>query len=508
MEDDSMSQNKRENRVRVWLIRTALALLCLYLLLLIPDSEPELPDRSAREPFLWDRDAYWSGLETQFASVRTAACDTLGPQVDSILAICTDILDRVHVDSLAPEAPLFLTLESTLFDLSVYIPACPHKATSYATLLARLRYEIKRASQRWDMDATVTRHTMYRLLYGSRAAYEEVMLQLPASTLPVLLAGTEEPSACPSGELRDLTVHSGDILVSRGGAATSALIARGNDFPGNFSHVALVYVDEDTRRVHIVESHIEIGVAIATPEEYFKDKKLRVMVLRPRADLPQLLDDPLLPHRAAKEAYDRAQSEHIPYDFAMDFDHNDKLFCSEVAFAPYRNHGLTLWSGLSYISSSGLQSWLAAFGVRHFETHEPSDLEYDPQLRVVAEWRDPATLFLDHVDNAVVDVLLEGAERGNRLQYNRWLLPGVRVMKGWCWLLNRFGKAGPVPEGMSATSALRNTWFSAHHARIREELVGLAEDFREKTGFRPPYWTLVSLAREAEQSVLSGQSSR
>ena len=45
-------------------------------------------------------------------------------------------------------------------------------------------------------------------------------------------------------------------------------------------------------------------------------------------------------------------------------------------------------------------------------TLEPSDLEYDPQLTVVAEWHDPGTLFKDHLDNAVTDVLLEDANSG------------------------------------------------------------------------------------------------
>ena len=36
--------------------------------------------------------------------------------------------------------------------------------------------------------------------------------------------------------------------------------------------------------------------------------------------------------------------------------------------------------GISRISSPGVARWLAAFGVRRFETQEPSDLEYDPQL--------------------------------------------------------------------------------------------------------------------------------
>ena len=38
-------------------------------------------------------------------------------------------------------------------------------------------------------------------------------------------------------------------------------------------------------------------------------------------------------------------------------------------------------------------NWLSDFGVEHFITQMPADLEYDPQLSVVAEWRDPETLF-------------------------------------------------------------------------------------------------------------------
>jgi len=61
-----------------------------------------------------------------------------------------------------------------------------------------------------------------------------------------------------------------------------------------------------------------------------------------------------------------------------------------VASSVYGELGVRLWTGLSTISAAGLRRWLSAFGVRHFETQEPSDLEYDPQLVVVAEGRDAA----------------------------------------------------------------------------------------------------------------------
>jgi len=298
-----------------------------------------------------------------------------------------------------------------------------------------------------------------------------------------------------------VTVHSGDVLISRGGAATSALIARGNDFPGNFSHVALVHVDERNRAASVIEAHIERGVVISSVADYLADKKLRVMVLRLRGDLPRLVADPMLPHKAASLALQEAMARHISYDFEMNYRDHRQQFCSEVASAAYDRVGVRLWMGISRVSSRGVTSWLAAFGVKHFETQEPSDLEYDPQLRVVAEWRDPETLFQDHADNAVIDALLEDAEAGRGLDYPWLMLPGVRVAKGYSLVLNSLGRVGPVPEGMSATSALRHKAFSKRHAAIRARLLALADNFKKQNGYTPPYWELVNLARKAKVEV-------
>src|SRR5262249_30973296 len=160
--------------------------------------------------------------------------------------------------------------------------------------------------------------------------------------------------------------------------------------------------------------------------------------------------DPMFPHRAASDALRRVQMGHIPYDFAMDYEDAHEEFCSEVAYAAYAQHGLRLWRGLSTMSSRGLTRWLGAFGVRNFATLAPSDLEYDPQVRVVAEWRDPSTLFSDHLDNAVLDAMLEGAERGDRVDYHYDELPIARVLKSYSAVLNVFGGVGPIPEGMNA----------------------------------------------------------
>jgi hypothetical protein len=490
----------------------AVALLVIavaYSLLLIPESEPSLPSANLgvpqKQPFAWNQDLYWQSLEAKYRQLQQSGCRGIPNRTASELLEATRLLLKISRKKLGPDAPEFADLENRMFELGPLVSGCNVFTTQYIRFVTDMRDVVKRQSEHWDMSSDASRMTLYRLLYGGRTAIEEIMLQSPENSYPVLIKDTDAPSQTPAADVRNVRIHSGDILVSRGGAPTSALIARGNDYPGNFSHIALVYVDPGTHEANIVESHIERGVVVSTVEEYMKDKKLRIMLLRLRADLPQLVKDPMLPHKAAEFAYKRAKEGHIAYDFAMDYKDHSKLFCSEVASAAYEKFGVNLWAGISHISSPGLRKWLTAFGVTHFETQEPSDLEYDPQLVVVGEWRDQATLRKDHYDNAATEVMLEGAEKGDELRYQWYLLPMARIVKAYSVVMNLFGGIGPVPEGMSATAALRTQYYDKRHEAIAEQLSVKAEQFKAVHGYAPPYWELVKLARIAKEEVETGE---
>ena len=482
---------------RQWLWRGLLTLVALYGLLLIPEPSPPRPQGAGKQAFLWNRDKLWTELESRFRAARSLNDAERANSFSQALDQFHRALDPVADINLPPTSPAFDELETRLFELSPSAAAAPERLPDFLSATARLRQRVKWQSERWPMESTEARQRLYRLLYGSRAAVEEVLLQARESTNALELNHSYDHPGTPGVVVHGVKLHSGDILVSRGGAATSALIARGNDFPGNFSHIALVHVDETTHQTSVIESHIESGVGVRPIEDYLADTKLRILVLRFRGNLPQLVTDPLLPHEAASMALSNALARHIPYDFAMDHADPDKQFCSEVAAAAYHPLGLTLWMNLSHLSTPGVTSWLAALGVRNFESQEPSDLEYDPQLRIVAEWRDPQTLFQDHMDNAVVDAMLEGAERGDKLSYNLWLLPAVRLAKSWSVVLNCIGKVGPIPEGMSATTALRVKRLTADHATIKSSVREQADTFQSQQGYAPPYWELLRMARKA-----------
>ena len=460
--------------------------------------------RTGSAPFRWDNDALWQRLEERFVAAKESGCAARELEIGNGRARIGELLDDLGTSGSSPADRRWDGIEATLFEFAPLVAACPDGAAGYIEAFARIRSTLKGHSVQWDPNDRVVKERLYRMLYGGRAAVEEVLLQMDADEAAelVLMRGFDEPSESPTLEINGVSVHSGDILVSRGGYPTSALIARGSDFPGNFSHVGLVQINKNDQP-SIIEAHIDHGLSVATVPKYFSDRKMRVMLLRPRRDLPGIEENPLAPHIAASRALARAQNGHVPYDFEMDYTDPSELFCSEVASSAYDEFDITLWAGLSTISAPGLKRWLASFGVRHFETQEPSDLEYDPQLVVVAEWRNPVALYRDHVDNAVVDAMLEGAEAGDRLDYPFMMLPFARVAKGYSVLLNELSRVGPVPEGMSATAALRSRAYSRRHAELARAVLRDAAAFQDSTDYRAPYWKLVEFARAAVQAERS-----
>jgi hypothetical protein len=489
---------------RFWLIIAGL--IAAYLLLMIPGSEPAVPKAPENRTFAWNQDVRWQELEKLFVNAKKRGCPNIANAIDSNFACGKQLIDILNKATqagtrIAPDNTIFDNLERTTFETAALVGACPQRISQYLGYISALRIAVKRQSENWSINSPQARQRIYRLLYGARGAVEEVMLQAPNNAYQPLIPGVDEPSATPSATVLGVAIHSGDILISRGGVATSALIARGNDFPGNFSHVALVYVDSQTSLISVVESHIECGMTVSSLDNYLKDKKLRIMILRLRSDLPEMLKDPLLPHKAAKQALADFRAGHIAYDFAMDISESKKRFCSEIASAAYAPFGINLWAEKSSISSIGATRWLAMFGVKYFDTEAPSDLEYDPQIQVVAEWRDPETLYKDHIYNAVTDIMLEDADKGESIYYPIYMLPAIRMVKLYCIVLNQFGKVGPVPEGMDARAALRNKYFTKRHAQIADLTYQLAAQFKKDNGYTPPYWELIKLARRAKDQL-------
>lgn len=472
-----------------------------YGLLLIPDRAPPPLANPNRKPFSWNQDTRWDVLETRFNGARARGCARIAGPTDHALHRGESFVSIITARQRGPASTVYDSIEENLFELGTLVGACRERLPAYIRLVSATRAAVKRQSELWDVNASPTTDRLYRLLYGSRAALEEVMLEGANGSVPALVPGDDEKSQTPAAIVLGVTIHSGDILVSRAGDAVSALIAVGSDHPGVFSHVAIAYVEPKTSLAYVIESNSDRGVEIHTLEQYLQEVKLRVLVLRLRADLPALVADPMLPHEAATRILANARRRHIPYNFEMDDHEHGRMYCSQVLSSMFDEFHLKLWGGMSSISNPGVTAWLAALGVRNLKPEEPSDLEYNPRLHVVAEWRDPETLYSDHLDNVVTEALLNGAERGDRLDYSWYLLPLARLLKAYSGALNLFGRVGPIPEGMSATVGLRLLRYRTAHAAIKRRVIEGAALFQARRGYAAPEWELLRFARRAKAEL-------
>ena len=159
----------------------------LYLVLLIPFGEsryvPPAGEPSQRTAFAWNQDEYWSALEETYRTLKQGGCETAVPALASKFRNMQGMLDRVNRNGPGPQDSIFRQLEGLVFEIGPVVSACNTRVVDYIELIADMRTIIKKQSVDWDMNATAARTTLYRLLYGSRAAAEEVMLQSPAGTL-------------------------------------------------------------------------------------------------------------------------------------------------------------------------------------------------------------------------------------------------------------------------------------------------------------------------------------
>ena len=181
-------------------------------------------------------------------------------------------------------------------------------------------------------------------------------------------------------------LKSGDIILSRGNAFTSAAIASLGEFDTQFSHMSIVYRDKNNK-LWTVEAHIEVGSFVRPLEDHIADKNARTMIFR--------YEDEQTAHRAADFIFKKVKKAsdttgNILYDFGFNQEDADQLFCSEVI-----SHAYDVASGGSIqipLFRSELMNrkpeFVKMLGITASASFVPADIEVDPRFKLLAEWRD------------------------------------------------------------------------------------------------------------------------
>jgi len=209
--------------------------------------------------------------------------------------------------------------------------------------------------------------------------------------------------------------QSGDILLTRSSSFLSAIIARIGDEDGQFSHGAMIYVDKKGE-VQVIEALIHAGVVI-TPYEKWRERNhhSRALIFRH--------PDKKLAKNAAQKLYNDVQerwanNDPILYDFGMDDSNANQFFCSEIIQYAFHLAGETKLPTFSTsFKSFNHHTFVSDMTIKVDSAFSPGDLEIEPEINFVAEWRDYNRTSLTRIQDVVqTKIFYWMTEKGYYLQ--------------------------------------------------------------------------------------------
>lgn len=185
-------------------------------------------------------------------------------------------------------------------------------------------------------------------------------------------------------EILDFPFEDGDVVLGLGNSSVSALISQVTTPASRYSHAFLVR--KTAAGLVTLESLIETGVKEFSAEKLQKSSYNHLTVLRwsdeaTRADVA----------RRASIFASQAAEKRLKYDGEIDFDSDDRMFCTELVAKAYAHaSGMNpkeIVPEFSEIPLGGSFDFLKILGVTSSRVLSPGDLLTGDRFRVVAEFR-------------------------------------------------------------------------------------------------------------------------
>lgn len=288
------------------------------------------------------------------------------------------------------------------------LDSAPRIARSLFDLRVSLLERIKKFDTSVDLDKTC-RNSIFRALRYNRFI-EEMLIEwyLNKSGIVItreVLSG-KEPFLMISGNKTSYTPYSGDILAVRSRFFVSATIARISDEEAQFSHSALIHID-DKGQVWVLESLIEKGLVAVPWREWVKHEPVRVLVMRYK--------DRNTASQVASWLFDWVIWREnngigpVPYDFNMDFHDSGELSCSELvrfAYAEATRGKINIPKYPSSVKKLHNKKLFKDLGIKEFEIFSPSDYELDPNLTTIAEWKDYTRTYGTRIQDGILTSII------------------------------------------------------------------------------------------------------
>jgi hypothetical protein len=280
----------------------------------------------------------------------------------------------------------------------------------------------------------------------------------------------------------------GDILIARGTAVVSSLIARLGDEEGDFSHLAIVSEDVHGKK-YVVQSLIQTGTIITPLEEFLAETEGRVVLLRYKDQALAARAARVIIHRAAQAL---ARGAAIPYDYAVDSSERYYIYCAELMEYAFElaSHGRVrvprYRTSLRHLQGT---PFLHQVGIYVSDVTTPQDTELDPRFDIVAEYVNIPKIRSVRLQNAAVTAMLSWFVHGYELQPN----PSSEVIVHLLVAAIRMGLLGNKFTQHHVPEQAVLTWYKSNTVvnLLNQVFTQIDAQFSRRHGYAPTFRELL-----------------
>lgn len=193
-------------------------------------------------------------------------------------------------------------------------------------------------------------------------------------------------------------LKSGDVILSRGNAYSSAAIARIGKSDYQFSHVSLIHKNKN-QELETIQALIEVGSAVTSYSSFINEFNNRAVIFRYN-------EGEEIAKTASEIMYQKIMKYQItqkliPYDFSMNYKNSEKLFCSEIISLGFKlaenskdflpKYKTQLESEMiPFLNNLGVP--VNVQNINEYDVFAPGDIQFEQKFDLVAEWRNPNRL--------------------------------------------------------------------------------------------------------------------
>ena len=272
----------------------------------------------------------------------------------------------------------------------------------------------------------------------------------------------------PTGTFSRASLRTGDFFMTKGTTFASSVISRIGRIDNQFSHLAVVYIDDGSLfgeknkgKIYVVESEPDFGLQIVSLDHFFQNDKNRIVhyrlnwvgkdskltpasdvaaqaakYLAEKADVRENTFDKTKTDTTMKDRLDNVEKstgsrsiKHIGYNFGMAMDEENTLFCSQIvsyglkfacnqpgvkceSFPELGNSGVDIFPFVQSEIVTKDNGFAQLLNITILNTFAPADAEVEPRFAMLGEWRDVSYSAYTRVQDMATTKLFQLMEQG------------------------------------------------------------------------------------------------